>query len=204
MSFCIFVKTLDGKTICLSEMTPITTIGEILLKIEYRTGIKPENQVLVYGSKPIVTDRKVDGALQRTIADYNIQKDGTLMLAGRLLGGANLELKIRLTNDEEIKLDINNLCTVRKLKEEIYKIKKCLDVSSMTLECASVPLDSDEKTLKHYNLKSGVTIIQSKCSLAKIPGLIISYNDDVLGMSDDGEACAKMPCGHGICVGTMT
>ena len=91
----------------------MTTIGEILLKIEHRTGMKPDSQVLVYGSKPIVTDSKVDGALQRTIADYNIQKDGTLMLGGRLLGGANLELKIRLTNDEEIKLDIHNLYTVR-------------------------------------------------------------------------------------------
>ena len=182
-------------------MSATTTIGEISQKITERTGIPTDAQVLVYGSKPIYTD--ADG-LKRTVADYNIQKDGTIMLGLRLRGGTNLELKVRLSNNEEIKINITTTNTVKELKEKIYSIRKCLDVHNMSLECASVPLKDNYAPLKKYNLKSGVTIIQSKCSLVEVPGLIISYNDDVLGMSDEGEPCAKMACGHGICVGTMT
>ena len=53
----------------------------------------------------------------------------------------------------------------------------------MTLECASVEL-VNSKLLKDYQqLKSGSVITHSKCSLAKVPGLIISYDDDILGMN---------------------
>ena len=66
----------------------------------------------------------------------------------------------------------------------------------MTLECASVELQ-DAKLLKDYaQIKNGSVISHSKCSLARVPGLIISYDDDILGMNEPGEACAVMPCGH--------
>jgi hypothetical protein len=50
----------------------------------------------------------------------------------------------------------------------------------MSLACASVELE-DQKILKDYLfLKNASVITYSKCSLAKIPGLIISYEDDIM------------------------
>jgi hypothetical protein len=60
--------------------------------IEARTGIKPDEQVLVVGSKPIRTD---PDSLQMTLSDYNIQKDNTIMIGLRLRGGGILELIIK-------------------------------------------------------------------------------------------------------------
>jgi hypothetical protein len=55
-----------------------------------------------------------DDQLKLTVADYGIQKNSTLMLGLRVRGGAtNLELLIKLTNNEEIKLDISNTSTVK-------------------------------------------------------------------------------------------
>jgi len=44
-------------------------VREVTKMIEARTGIKPEEQVLVVGSKPIRTD---SDSLQKTLSDYNI------------------------------------------------------------------------------------------------------------------------------------
>ena len=65
---------------------------EVTKMIEARTGIKPEEQVLVVGSKPIRTD---SDSLQKTLSDYNIQKDNTIMIGLRLRGGGILELIIK-------------------------------------------------------------------------------------------------------------
>jgi hypothetical protein len=74
----------------------------------------------------------------------------------------------------------------------------------MLLECASVELENSKLLKDYLQLKNGSVITHSKCSLAKVPGLIISYEDDILGMNEPGEACAKMPCGHVVAQGTMT
>lgn len=87
------------------------------------------------------------------------------MLGLRLRGGSNLELKVRLSNEEEIKIDIPSTSTVKQLKEKIYSVKNCLDVASMSLECCSIPLSDNDALVNKYIKQSGVTIIQSKCSL---------------------------------------
>jgi hypothetical protein len=62
----------------------------------------------------------------------------------------------------------------------------------MSLMSSGVDLENS-KLLKEYKfLIDGAPIVQSKESFAKIPGLIVSYEPDCMGLSDDGEACAKM------------
>lgn len=73
----------------------------------------------------------------------------------------------------------------------------------MCLSCAGVVLQN-EKLLKDYKIKSGVTIFQSKSDLNEIPGLIISYEPDMLSLDDSKEARAKMVCGHVISTESMT
>lgn len=75
----IFIETLSGKTATL-DVTPSDSIESVKLNIEDIEGIPPEHLTLIYASKLLNNER--------TLRDYNIQKESTLYCSSRLLGGS--------------------------------------------------------------------------------------------------------------------
>jgi ubiquitin len=91
----IFVKMLTGKTITL-EVKPFDYIENVKAKIEHKTGVPSYQQRLLCGGKQLVNGS--------TLSYYNIQRDNTLHLVLRLVGGMQVFIKAMKSKTITLKL----------------------------------------------------------------------------------------------------
>jgi hypothetical protein len=89
----IFVKTLTGKTIAL-DVEPTSTIDYVKAKILDKKGIR----VSTSDGKQLESGR--------TVSDYNIQPEQTLMESGSMLGGSPATLKKTMKKDAVVSSNV--------------------------------------------------------------------------------------------------
>ena len=74
----IFVKTLNGKTLTI-DVAPSDSVESLKKVLSSQIGVHRDEQRLVFAGKQLED--------QRTLSDYNIQKDSTVYLILRMKGG---------------------------------------------------------------------------------------------------------------------
>jgi ubiquitin-protein ligase len=128
MSFLICVKTLTGKSLPL-DVDGQTTIKQVKQMVENKEGIPPSQQRLIVAGKQLDNDDK-------SLSDYNVDRDATLHLA---LCGCFGQLYALLPSTAAIGALAQPGGSMRRIKKEILNMKNEIERTNTPSSTATTP-----------------------------------------------------------------